>query len=118
MREERGQLSGDLDIREEYTLWGSVAGRVSVGEGGKFYLRGSIYGDLLMDFGGRAHVYGQVQGNVEVNRGAKLIISGVIGGHATNFGGRLYIDELGIVRGRVKTIKGETQIHPSAKVES
>jgi hypothetical protein len=47
-----------------------------------------------------------------------LIISGVIGGRATNNGGRLYIDELGIIRGKVKTIKGETQIHPSAKVEN
>ena len=118
MREERGQLSGNLDIGEDYTLWGSVAGNVTVGEGGKFYLRGSIYGDLTIDFGGRAHIYGQVQGNVEIERGAKLIISGVIGGRATNNGGRLYIDELGIIRGKVKTIKGETQIHPSAKVEN
>jgi predicted acyltransferase (DUF342 family) len=118
MREERGQLSGDIDIREEYTLWGSVAGDVTISEGGKFYLRGSIYGDLIIEFGGRAHIYGQVQGNVEVRHGAKLINSGVIGGKAVNQGGRLYIDELGTVRGKVKTIKGDTQIHSSAKVES
>jgi hypothetical protein len=118
MVEERGQISGDLDIREEYTLWGSVAGDVMVSEGGKFYLRGSIYGDLTIEFGGRAHVFGQVQGNVDVRQGAKLIISGVIGGKAVNNGGRMYIDELGIVRGKVKTIKGDTQIHASAKIES
>ena len=34
MREERGQIGGDAVIAEPYTLWGSVAGKVNVVEGG------------------------------------------------------------------------------------
>ena len=108
MREERGQVSGDMVVYEPYTLWGSVGGNVSVIEGGKFYLRGTIYGNLVVEFGGRVHIFGNIVGNLDVQRGAKVILEGIVGGDATNDGGRLFIEPLGKVQGKIKTKRGDT----------
>ena len=109
MREERGQIAGPFVVHEALTLWGTVAGTVTVVEGGKFYMRGSIYGDLNIEYGGRAHLYGNVAGHLRVARGTKVIVSGTVMGDVTNEGGRLYIDALGDVKGKLKTLKGETR---------
>lgn len=110
MREERGQINGDVVVYENFTLWGTIAGKTTVVEKGKFYLRGTVYGDLVIEFGGRVHIFGNVTGDVTVERGAKLIHSGNIGGDLTNRGGRIYIDRTANVLGKTKTIKGETKI--------
>lgn len=116
MREERGQVPGNIVVYEPYELWGSVGGDVKVIKGGKFYLRGTIYGNLLVEFGGRVHIFGNVIGNLTVEAGAKVIHSGVIGGDAINTGGRLYIEGAAKVRGKVKTSKGaDTTIEPHPK---
>ena len=112
MREERGQLGGDAVIAEPYTLWGSVAGRVNVVEGGKFYLRGSIYGDLIVEGGGRVHIFGNIQGSLVVHKRAKVIHSGVIGGDAINEGGRLFVEAGAKIGGKIKTRDGETSVDP------
>lgn len=116
MREERGQLKGNLVVGELFTLWGSVGGKVTVVEGGKLYVRGSIYGDLDVQYGGRVHIFGNVQGNLKVHRGAKVIHSGVLGGDATNLGGRLYIELASTINGKVKTKKGETHIEKPQRI--
>ena len=116
MREERGHLAGDIAINEPYTLWGSIAGNVSVGKGGKFYMRGAIYGNLNVLPGGRVHIFGNVSGNLIVSDKSKVIHSGTLGGDATNRGGRLYIDALGKVLGKVRTLEGETTIEPQARI--
>lgn len=103
MREERGNLRGDVVIDEPYTLWGSIAGDVTAVKGSKFYLRGMIYGSLTVIHGGRVHVYGNVTGDLTVKDGAKVIHSGVVGGNAINQGGRLYVDKLAKVLGNIKT---------------
>ncbi len=108
MREERGQISGDMTVSEPYTLWGSVGGSVNVIEGGKFYLRGTIYGDLIVEFGGRVHIFGNVVGSLTVHRGAKVIHEGIVAGDATNDGGRLFIEPSGKVEGKIKTKRGDT----------
>ena len=72
MREERGHLAGDITITEPYTLWGSIAGDVSVSKGGKFYLRGAIYGNLHALPGGRIHVFGNISGNLTVAEKTKV----------------------------------------------
>ena len=110
MREERGQLTGDVIVYEPFTLWGSIAGNVSVIEGGKFYVRGAIYGNMVAEYGGRAHLFGNVSGDLTVNRGAKVIVSGMIAGNVTNLGGRIYVDASARVLGKVKTRKGETKV--------
>jgi len=115
MREERGQLSGDVTVYEPFNLWGNVGGNVNVIEGGKFYVRGAVYGNLIIEYGGRCHIFGNVFGNVTVKRGGKLINSGVIGKDAVNEGGRLFIDAGATVMGKVKTKKGDTVIDPKAK---
>jgi cytoskeletal protein CcmA (bactofilin family) len=116
MREERGQLSGDVVVYEPFTLWGSVGGNVTVIQGGKFYLRGSIYGDLLVEHRGRVHIYGNLTGNLTVSQGAKVIHSGVIGGDAINNGGRLFVDAGAKIVGKIKTKNsGETTIDPKYK---
>jgi cytoskeletal protein CcmA (bactofilin family) len=112
MREERGQITGDLVVAEPFTLWGSVGGSVRVTDGGKFYLRGTVIGDLVVEAGGRVHIYGNVAGNLVVNTDAKVIHSGLIGGHATNEGGRLFIEPTAKITGRVRTRSGSTRIAP------
>lgn len=102
MREERGQIPGNVVVYEPFTLWGSVGGNVSVIDGGRLYVRGSVYGDLTLEPGARAHVLGTVTGNVTVSPGAKAVISGLVGGDALNNGGRLYVDETAQVMGKVK----------------
>ena len=112
MREERGQVGGDVLIYEPYTLWGSIGGNVKVIERGKFYLRGAVYGDIVVEYGGRMHIFGRVTGNLTVERGAKVIHSGVIGGDVTNNGGRLYVDHGATINGRIRALKGETKLPP------
>src|SRR5438128_11092151 len=107
MREERGTFKGDMVIAEPLTLWGSVAGNISVVKGGKFYLRGSVYGDVSAEPGGRAHLLGNVSGDLTVMEDAKVILGGAIGGDAINEGGRLYIEHSAKVRGKVKDRKGK-----------
>lgn len=116
MREERGTVSGDVVVYEPYTLWGSVGGDVKVIKGGKFYLRGTIYGNLLVEFGGRVHIFGNVVGNVTVEKGAKVVHSGIISGDAINNGGRLFIETMAKVMGKVKNSKeAETTIQRPEK---
>lgn len=110
MREERGQVPGDVVVYEPFTLWGSVGGKVSVIEGGKLYVRGAIYGELLVEDGGRAHILGTVSGNLVVQEGGKVVVSGLVGGDAINEGGRMYVDRTAKVMGRVKTRSGETKV--------
>jgi predicted acyltransferase (DUF342 family) len=110
MREERGQVSGDVVVYEPYTLWGSVGGNVKVIERGKLYVRGAIYGNLTVEYGGRCHIFGRVTGHLTVHRGAKVIHSGILGGDVINEGGRLYIDKSAKIVGKLKTRRGETTI--------
>jgi hypothetical protein len=117
MREERGAIAGPLVVHEPYTLWGTCGGTITVVEGGKFYMRGSLYGDLNVEFGGRVHVYGNITGNLKVARVAKVILSGTVAGDAVNEGGRLYVDATGEVRGKTRTIKGETRVEPKPLAE-
>ncbi len=112
MREERGTIAGPLVVHEKFTLWGSVGGDVTVVEGGKFYLRGSIYGNLNVEYGGRVHIFGNITGNLKIARGTKVIHSGNIMGDAVNEGGRLYIDATATIKGKTRTLKGETKVEP------
>src|SRR5262245_2783927 len=108
MREERGQLAGEVIVYEPFNLWGSIGGDVKVIEGGKLYVRGAIYGNLIVEYGGRVHIFGNVSGRLTVSRGAKVIHSGTVAGDAINQGGRLFIESTAKVHGKVKTKKGET----------
>jgi cytoskeletal protein CcmA (bactofilin family) len=117
MREERGQLSGDLIVHEPFNLWGSIGGNVRVVQGGKFYVRGAIYGNLTVEYGGRVHVFGNISGDLIVERGAKVIHSGILGGDAINNGGRLYVERASRVLGKVKTVDGKTTVEPGFKSE-
>lgn len=110
MREERGRLPGGTIIDESVELWGSVGGHVTVVEGGKLYMRGAIYGDLIVEDGGRVHVFGHVQGNLVVRDGAKVIHGGVVGQNVINDGGRLVVEALATVMGKIKTKSGETKL--------
>jgi cytoskeletal protein CcmA (bactofilin family) len=116
MREERGNIAGNVVINEPYTLWGSIAGNVTATDGAKLYVRGAIYGNLTVTAGGRVHVFGNVSGNLTIAVKTKVIHSGILGGDAINNGGRLYIDAAAKVLGKVKTYDGETTIEPQAQV--
>ena len=109
MREERGQIVGDVTVYEPFTLWGSIAGNVKVMVGGKLYLRGSVYGDLTAEPGGRVHIYGNVTGSLTVQKKSKVIHSGIVGGNIRNTGGRLYIEPMAKVYGKIRTDAGETK---------
>ena len=110
MREERGQIPGDVVVYEPFTLWGSIGGNVKVIKGGKFYVRGAIYGNMEVEPGGRVHVLGVVSGDVTVHPDAKLIVSGQIGGNLVNRGGRVTIDSAAKVHGRIKSKDGDTLV--------
>ena len=112
MREERGQIAGNITIAEPYTLWGTIGGDVRVTAGGKMWVRGAIYGTLTVESGGRVHVYGNISGDLIVHANSKVIHSGMVMGDAINRGGRLYVDVNGTVKGKVKTKSGETKIDP------
>lgn len=103
MREERGQIPGDVVVYEPFTLWGSVGGDVKVIGGGKLYVRGSVYGNLVAEAGGRVHILGNVTGDVTVHADAKVIVSGIVGGDVINLGGRVTVDSTAQVHGKVKT---------------
>ena len=118
MREERGQITGGAVIYEAVELWGSIAGKVRVIEGGKLYVRGAIYGDLIAEQGGRVHVFGRVTGKIIVYPGAKVVHSGILGKDAINKGGRLYVDALAQVGGKVKHKKGDTVVEPKTKTRN
>ena len=106
MREERGTIGGDIVVYEEYTLWGVVAGNVSVVDGGRLFVRGAVYGYVDVTPGGRMHIFGRVSGNVTLARGTKVIHSGVIGGDVTNNGGRFFLEPGAKVLGKTKTTGG------------
>jgi cytoskeletal protein CcmA (bactofilin family) len=115
MREERGQIAGDQIVSEPLELTGSFAGKVTVIDGGKMYLRGAVYGDLIVEEGGRVHVYGHISGSLIVEEGAKVIVSGVVGRDVINNGGRVFLDEMARVMGRLRRRAGETTIDPKAR---
>jgi hypothetical protein len=108
MREERGNIKGDVVVNELYTLWGMVVGNIRVIAEGKFYLRGSIYGNLTVEPGGRVHIFGNLQGKLFVMKKSKVIHSGNIGGDVVNTGGRLFIERIAKIGGKVKTKSGDT----------
>jgi cytoskeletal protein CcmA (bactofilin family) len=108
MREERGQIKGDVVVYETFTLWGSIAGNVKVVEGGKFYLRGAVYGNMKVEEGGRVHVFGNLSGDLTLYERTKVIHSGTVAGDVTNRGGRLFIDKTAKIYGSVKTKSGAT----------
>ena len=115
MREERGQVAGDVIVYEPYTLWGGIGGNVKVIERGKFYVRGAVYGNVTVEYGGRMHVFGRITGTLTVHRGAKVIHSGVIGGDIVNLGGRVFIDHVSKIMGKVRAEKGETVVQPAPR---
>ena len=108
MREERGKLAGDITISDDVTLWGTIAGTVTVKDGGKLYMRGAIFGNLVVQDGGRVHVFGNISGDLRVEEGSKVIHSGIIGRHVINAGGRLHIERVAKVAGKIKENAGET----------
>jgi len=109
MREERGQILGDVTWAEKVEFWGSISGTLTVADGGKVYMRGVIYGDLVVQDGGRVHVYGNVGSDLIVHEGAKVIHGGTVTGNLINQGGRLFVEQVAKVLGRVKARKGETK---------
>lgn len=110
MREERGNIAGDVVVYEEFTLWGSILGNVQVINGGKFYIRGSVYGNVLVDRGGRAHLFGQVMGDLRLEKYSKTINSGLVGGDLINEGGRYFGDPGSKIVGKIKAHAGETKL--------
>jgi cytoskeletal protein CcmA (bactofilin family) len=99
MREEWGKLVGNQVVSEPFTLWGSVAGDVTVVNGAKSYLRGTVHGDLTV-LGGRVKISGHVTGTMRVRDGARVILSGTIGQACINEGGRLSIGSAALVGGK------------------
>src|SRR5688500_1273325 len=110
MREERGTIAGNYTDSDTLTLWGTIGGNLTVAEGGKCYLRGACYGDNLVQYGIRLHIFRRVAGSMTDKRTPKVIHSGLLGGNATNLGGRLYIENTAQINGKIKTVKGETKI--------
>ena len=58
--------------------------------------------------GGRVHIFGNVTGHLNVEKKSKVIHSGIVGGDAINTGGRLFIESMAKVYGKIKAESGET----------
>jgi cytoskeletal protein CcmA (bactofilin family) len=55
MREERGQIGGDVVVYEPFTLWGSVTGNITLHRGAKVVHSGMCGGDFINE-GGRLFI--------------------------------------------------------------
>ena len=109
MREERGQIPGDLTVNEPLELTGNVGGNLTVVKGGKIYVRGSVLGNMHVESGGRVHLFGTIHGSVTLAEDTKVILGGYVKGDILNNGGRLFIEAKSKITGKVKTYAGETK---------
>ena len=95
MRTERGTIEGDLDVQENFILYGMVTGNILVS-------------------GGILHLHGMCLKNVIVRSGGIAKLNGMVSGDAINEGGSLEVH--GTVNGAVRTLNGTTVVSPSAVV--
>jgi hypothetical protein len=96
MRIERGTVKARLIVEDELTLDGMAVEGVTVQSGALLILNGTVVGDLVVQRDARADVNGTVHGDL-VNEGGTVNLKGV-------------------VRGRVNTVSGKTNIDPKAVV--
>ena len=116
IREERGQIAGDLTVNEPLDLTGNVGGNLIIVKGGKVYVRGSVLGNMHVEQGGRVHLYGQIHGNITLAEDTKVILGGHVKGSVLNNGGRLFIEAKATVQGKVKSYAGETKYEVTPKM--
>lgn len=64
MRAERGTIEGDLDVQENFTLYGMVTG-------GVLHLHGMCLKNVIVRSGGIAKLHGMVSGDA-INEGGSL----------------------------------------------
>jgi cytoskeletal protein CcmA (bactofilin family) len=95
MRSERGKIEGDLEVKEDFALYGMVTGNILV-------------------TGGILHLHGMCVKNLVVRSGGAVKLNGMVNGDAINEGGSLEVH--GTVAGAVRTVNGTTMVSPSAVV--
>ncbi|BBE51979.1 hypothetical protein OYT1_ch2466 [Ferriphaselus amnicola] len=95
MRSESGKIEGDLEVKEDFALYGMVTGSILV-TGGVLHLHGMCVKNLVVRPGGTAKLHGMVNGDA-VNEGGSLEVHGT-------------------VSGAVRTVNGTTMVSPSAVV--
>jgi hypothetical protein len=96
MRIEKGEIQGNLEIKDEFMLLGTVRGNIRVIDGGVLELNGSCEGDLILEEGATVRLNGTVNRDV-YNRGGKL---------------KVY----GIIKGSLRKEAGETFVHSKAEI--
>lgn len=97
MRIEKGEIRGNLEIDDDFTLLGMVTGNITVLDGGTLELNGTCHRDLIVEKGATVSLNGTVKGNVH-NRGGRLEVYGIIDGRLHKEAGESFIDDRAIIR--------------------
>ncbi|HEX7998576.1 MAG TPA: polymer-forming cytoskeletal protein [Pyrinomonadaceae bacterium] len=97
MRIEKGEVRGNLEIKDEFTLLGTAKGNINVRDGGVLELNGTCEGDLILEEGSTVRLNGTVNGDV-YNRGGKLKVYGIIKGRLHKEAGETFVDDKAEIR--------------------
>ena len=93
-----GTVEGPITVSDEQSISGTVAGDVTVVEGGDLKLAGSVLGSLTVE-AGNASIHGSVMGDV-TNSGGDLYFDGMIQGHLREDGGTTKLSDRTVVLNR------------------
>lgn len=96
MRAERGKIEGNLEVKDDFALYGMATGNIIVISGGTLNLHGMCIKNIIVRSGGTAKLHGMVNGDA-INEGGSLEVHGT-------------------VNGAVRTVSGTTVVSPSAVV--
>lgn len=97
MRIEKGEIQGNLEIDDNFTLLGMVKGNITVLDGGTLELNGTCERNLILEGGATVFLNGTVSGNV-YNRGGRLEVYGIIHGSLHKEDGETFVDNKAVIR--------------------
>lgn len=86
MRQEYGQVEGNIELNDHLALYGLCAGDITVHDGGALHLYGMCAGNVDVKPGGCARIYGLCTGDV-INHGGELEVRGMVIGDIQKKGG-------------------------------
>ena len=96
--EEHEQIEGNLTLSEDFVLWGTVTGNVTVRQNVLFELHGVINGFLYIEPGAEVRLFGTVNGDIH-NQG-NLHVAGSVNGVITDDGQPISYEPGALVTGK------------------
>lgn len=96
MRSEIGRIDGDIEVKENFTLIGTVTGNILVTTGGVLHLHGICFKNVIVRHGGTAKLYGKVSGDA-INEGGSLEVQGTVNGAVRTVNGITIVSSTAVV---------------------